>query len=116
MEGVSDIAAQDNKSVAVSKTGCVYVWGYHVWQIVWKPVKTEYSNIHDIFKYRIPYIIQDNKKKILTILECLGPSFNDIVRFIFYLISSCLCKINQDFKRKRRKKEVTVSMNININI
>lgn len=107
MGEVSDIAAQDNKSVAINKTGCVYVWGFHVWHILWKPIKTEYSNIYDIFKYRIPYIIQDNTKKIPTILECLGPSFNDVVCLIFYLVFSCLCKINQDFKRERRKKEVT---------
>lgn len=83
MGRMSDIAARDKTSVAINKIGCVYVWGFHVNRIIWKPFKTEYSNIHDIFRDKITYIIDDSIKDKSNISE----AFDDMVCLIFYLLS-----------------------------
>ncbi|XP_025262596.1 RCC1 and BTB domain-containing protein 2 [Camponotus floridanus] len=79
MGQISDIAAQDDKSVAINKIGHVYVWGHpFCYQIIWKPVRTQYSNIYDIFKYKIPHIIHDSTNEKSNILEYLRAAFNDL--------------------------------------
>ncbi|XP_025262589.1 RCC1 and BTB domain-containing protein 1-like [Camponotus floridanus] len=79
MGKISDIAAQDDKSVAINKIGHVYVWGHRVcYQIIWEPVRTQYSNIYDIFRYKIPYIIHDSTNEKSNILEYLRAAFNDL--------------------------------------
>lgn len=84
MGKISDIAAQDDKCVAINKIGCVYVWGHHVCcQTIWQPIKMEYSNIYDIFRYKIPYIIHGSIKEKSNISEYLRAAFNDLVCFIF---------------------------------
>lgn len=79
MGKISDIAAQDYKSAAINKIGHIYVWGLHVrYQIIWEPVRTQYSNICDIFRYKTPYIIHDSTKEKSNILEYLRATFNDL--------------------------------------
>ncbi|GAB1867664.1 RCC1 and BTB domain-containing protein 1-like isoform X1 [Camponotus japonicus] len=78
MGKVSDIAAQDDKSVAINKIGCVYIWGFYICQTIWIPVKVAYSNIYDVFRYKIPCIIHDSTKEKSNMLEYLGAAFNDL--------------------------------------
>jgi len=92
---VSDIATQDNLGAAFDENRNVFIWGKYFDQEV--SFITQFSNMHDIFKYNMSYIIDnlptqkknlDYTEKKSNILECLGEAFNDSVCFVFYLISA----------------------------
>ncbi|XP_011268118.1 RCC1 and BTB domain-containing protein 1 [Camponotus floridanus] len=77
---VSDIAAQYNMGAAFDENGNVFIWGKYFDQEV--SFITQLSNISDIFKYNVSYIINnsidyDNTKGKSNILECLEEAFND---------------------------------------
>ncbi|GAB1867665.1 RCC1 and BTB domain-containing protein 1-like isoform X1 [Camponotus japonicus] len=122
MGKVSDIAAQDDKSVAINKIGCVYIWGFYICQTIWIPVKMAYLNIYDVFRYKIPCIIHDNTKEISNMLECLEPAFNDLSTSDLIIITEghpihvheAILKIRSQYFRNRfqgdsaRSNEITI--------
>lgn len=85
---VLDIATQNCLLLAIGENGSAFVWGEFFDQKV--STITEFSNVCDTFKYNWPYIIHNPliEKEKLNILKCLGVAFDDLVCFVFYLISA----------------------------
>ncbi|KMQ89163.1 rcc1 and btb domain-containing protein 1, partial [Lasius niger] len=82
-ELVSDIAAYDNLSVAVSNNKTVYIWGDYFGESIAIPIPTGFSTIHNAFStmraMRKPLIVSMNSDvdEVLNLLESLGTLFDD---------------------------------------
>ncbi|GAB1864138.1 RCC1 and BTB domain-containing protein 1 [Camponotus japonicus] len=76
MGTISDIAAQNDTSVAINKLESVYVWGF-LSSHIWKPIRIECSNMHNVFRYKIPHIIHDSTREQSNTLEYLKTIFDD---------------------------------------